>query len=92
MNEIAASRAVMNKTPLSSTAEQNPLARGRKPDPREVLDPKKRTKICGLLALGNGTRMTAEVRQSFDKTEQGRGGHPHDPLLRAPRSPPLSVA
>ncbi len=32
----------------------------RKPDPREVLDTKKRTKICGLLALGYSQRMAAE--------------------------------
>jgi hypothetical protein len=32
----------------------------RKPDPREVLDAKKRTKICGLLTLGYSQRMAAE--------------------------------
>jgi hypothetical protein len=32
----------------------------RKPDPREVLDAKKRTRICGLLALGYSRRMAAE--------------------------------
>jgi hypothetical protein len=32
----------------------------RKPDPREVLDPKKRTKICGLLSLGYSRNMAAE--------------------------------
>jgi hypothetical protein len=34
--------------------------RQRKPDPRAVLDVKKRTKICGLLALGYSRRMAAE--------------------------------
>jgi hypothetical protein len=32
----------------------------RKTDPREVLDPKKRTKICGLLSLGYSRNMAAE--------------------------------
>jgi hypothetical protein len=32
----------------------------RKPDPREVLDAKKRTKICGLLSLGYSRNMAAE--------------------------------
>ena len=45
----------MNKI---ATNDNRPAA--RKPDPREVLDAKKRTKICGLLALGYSQRMAAE--------------------------------
>jgi len=45
---------------MSETANTGSPPVARKPDPREILDAKKRTKICGLLTLGYSRRMAAE--------------------------------
>jgi len=45
---------------MNEIAKNDALTVPRKCDPREVLDVKKRTKICGLLALGYSRRMAAE--------------------------------
>src|SRR6516225_3919571 len=45
---------------MNEIAKNDNRPAGRKPDPREVLDVKKRTKICGLLSLGYSRNMAAE--------------------------------
>ena len=50
----------MNHTPKNDTARQNSRPRGHIPEPRLVLDPKMRARICSLLALGYSIRMAAE--------------------------------
>ena len=59
-NHTATKDTAMNNTAMIDTAKQNPHPRGRMPEPRLLLDPKMRARICSLLALGYSIRMAAE--------------------------------